>query len=160
MKKHKQGYFLIEALLSIVIFSVLVLSIFSMIGFLQRRVTRSDFESEAGKVLQDGMEIAHSAVLADWSAYADGDYYPVFDADDKTWILLSGEEEGIETRFGRKISLSRVCRDKSSGERLETAVCGGDIDPRSREIMVSVWWAEESKDKLVEAKLLVLNTNE
>ncbi len=158
--KQRQGYFLIEALLGIVIFSMLVLSVFSMVSFLQNRVTRSNFESDAARLLQDGMEIAHSSVLANWDGYADGSYYPVFDAADASWILLTGEDSNLEARFGRKITLNKVCRDLDDGERDETGTCSGKLDPASREIEVSVWWTEKELEKEVKAKLLVFNTNE
>lgn len=157
--KNKGGYFLIEALLGIVIFSMLILSVFSMIGFLQRRVVRSDFESDAARLIQDGMEIAHSAILADWDGYKDGSYYPVFDATNQTWVLLKGEDSDLETRYNRKIVLSKVCRNPLTGEREETGICKGEVDAMTREVEVSVWWEERGENKEVKLKLLVLNTN-
>lgn len=157
----KKGYFLIEALLSIVIFSVLILSLFSMVSFLQRRVNRSVYESEAARLLQDGMEIAHSAVLADWTGYGDTAYFPAFDNDAQAWILLPGEETELEVRFGRKIELRRVCRDPNSGIVLAYAsTCSGHLDESSREISTTVWWKESGQEKQISAKLLILNTND
>lgn len=154
----KNGYFLIEALLSLVFFSILLLSVFSMISFLQRRTVRSNFESDAGLVLQDGMEITHSVLLSDWLGYADGVYHPVYDADGDTWILMGGPEDNLETRFSRGIEIKRVCRDASTGERIESAgVCLADLDRNSREVTVSVSWLEEGAMKNIDAKLLILN---
>lgn len=157
----KKGYFLIEAILSVVIFSLLILSIFSMISFLQRRIVRSGFENDATLVLQDGIEIAHSVLKQDWSAYPDGRYYPVFNADTKSWMLASGTESGVEARYDRYIDLRKICRDRVTGERLAYGTaCGGVIDKHSREISASVTWLEAGSSKSIGATLLVLNINE
>jgi len=157
----KKGYFLIEALLSIVIFSVLILSLFSMVSFLQRRVNRSTYEAEAARLLQDGIEIARSAILADWGGYADTSYFPAFDNDSESWILLPGEEAGLEVRFSRKIELRQVCRDSSTGVLLSySQTCSGEPDPLSREVVTTVWWNEAGQERQINAKLLVLNTND
>lgn len=154
----KNGYFLIEALLSLVIFSILLLSLFSMISFLQRRTVRSSFESDAVLVLQDGMEIAHSVLVSDWLSYKDGLYHPAFDADTDTWVLVAGPEEGLEARYSRSIEVKNVCRDARTGERIDSnGVCLADLDRNSRELTVTVSWLEEGEVKNIDAKLLVLN---
>lgn len=153
----RRGFFLIEALLSIVIFTVLILSIFSMISFLQRRTTRSDFESEAAVLLEDGMEIAHSSVLADWDGYSDGVYFPVFDVSRQNWILLNGEESDLEARYSRKITLSKVCRS-SDGELLSSSTCPTP-DPLTRQIEVKVGWTDQTGEKQIQARLLILKND-
>jgi len=156
----KKGYFLIEALLSIVIFSMLILSIFSTIGFLQRRTVRSSFESDASLLMQDGMEIAHSTIQSNWNL-ADGIYYPLFDVDENSWKLEKGEETNLETRYSRKIEVKRVCRDQNSGDKIPfSGVCTGGIDSNSKELITTVSWTEEGEAKSVEASLLVLKINE
>ncbi len=159
--KKKNGYFLIEALLSIVIFAMLILSVFSMISFLQRRTVRSSFEADAVLLLQEGMEIAHSVILSDWNGYPDNIYFPVFDATNNSWILLPGEETGLEARYNRKIEIKRVCRASGTGEILEdNSPCLGALDPASRVAVASVWWDEDGKTRELSARLLVLNTDE
>lgn len=156
--KNNKGYFLIEALLSIVIFSMIILSLFSMINFLQRRAVQSTFETDAGLLLQDGMEIAHSSLLSDWAGYSDGTYYPVFDVDANSWILIEGEETGLEVIFTRKIEIKRVCRNVNTGERIEfTNICTGEIDPNSRVVKTIINWVEDDQAKEIGAELLVLN---
>lgn len=154
----KKGYFLIEALLSVVIFSMLLLSIFSMISFLQQRTVRSSFESDATLLLQDGMEIAHSVLQSNWN-YPDGVYYPSFmvDGNNSAWTLVEGEEINLEARYGRKIELKRVCRDQTTGDRIAyTGVCTGALDSSSREIITTVSWMEENQPKSITASLLVI----
>jgi len=156
----KQGFFLIEALLSIVIFTVLIISVFSMISFLQRRTVRSSYESEAVLVLQDGVEIARSVILKDWRGYSDGIYKPVFDADENSWVLLPGEEVGFKAKYNRKIELRRVCRAVDGEILANNSPCLGSVDNNVREILVNVSWLEKDEDKSISAKLLVLNQNE
>lgn len=157
----KNGYFLIEALLSIVIFSMLILSVFSMISFLQRRTVRSSFEAEAVVLLQDGMEIARSTLLADWNGYPNNTYFPVFDVSANSWTLIPGEEEGLEARYSRKIVVKKVCRDGDTGEILDYgSVCLGAIDLVTLEVVTTVWWDEGGQEREVSARLLVLNANE
>ena len=155
----KKGYFLIEALLSIVIFSVLVLSIFSMISFVQNRATRSNFDSEAALLLQEGTEIAHSVLLGDWENYGDAVYFPLFNATTETWELKEGEENNLHALFSRKIELMKVCRDSSTGNILSTNFpCEGQIDPNSRIVKTTITWLERGVNKEISAQLLVLKT--
>jgi type II secretory pathway pseudopilin PulG len=159
--KLKYGYFLIEALLSIVIFAMLILSIFSVISFLQRRVVRSSLEAEAALLLQEGVEIAHSTLLSDWRGYPPSTYFPVFNVSTNAWVLLPGEETGLEARFNRKIELKDVCRDAQTGEILtSSSPCLGAMDPLSREVVATVSWTEKGVDRAISTRLLILNTNE
>lgn len=156
---RNKGYFLIEALLSIVIFATLILSVFSMISFLQRRTVRSSLEAEAVRLAQDAMEITHAAILSDWNGYADGTYFPIFDADANSWVLFPGEEANLEARYTRKITLKKVCRD-TKGDIIDASPCLGTVDNVSRRVEVTVGWMEKDKSREIGAKLLVLNTNE
>lgn len=157
---RNDGYFLIEALLSIVIFAVLILSVFSMISFLQRRTVRSNFEAEAVLLVQDAMEITHTAILSDWGGYPDGTYFPVFNADENSWILFPGEETDLETRYSRKIILKRVCRDVDGDILEDNSPCLGTVDNISRQAEVTVSWMEKEVSREIGAELLVLNTND
>lgn len=132
-----------------------------MISFLQRRTVRSSFESEATLLLQEGIEITHSVLLSDWDQYADGTYFPVFDADLNSWTLFPGEETELETRYGRKLVLTHVCRDAANGNILvNTSTCFGVRDSLTRKVEATVSWKEKEADRAVSASLLILNTNE
>ena len=157
--KNKKGYFIIEALLSIVIFTTLLLSLFSMISFLQRRVVRSSFESDAGLLLQEGTEIARTSLLSNWNSYTSGVYHPVFNADSETWDLAPNEEADLQARYKRKIEISQVCRD-AAGERLTMdGGCAGEIDKYTKSIVTTLEWEENSETQSLSAELLVLNLN-
>lgn len=156
-----RGYFLIEALLSVVIFSVLILSLFSMLSFLQNRTVRSTFESDATALLQDGMEITHSALLSNWTLYPDGTYYAAFNPDENAWELTPGEGAVLETRYSRKIELKKVCRDANGKKVGSGGVCTvpNVQDAYTREVTTTVSWLEEGVPKQIEATLLVLRAN-
>jgi len=159
MKKKEGGFFLIEALISIVIFTMLLLSLFSMISFLQRRIVRSNFESDAGLLLQEGMEIGRTTVLAGWSEYTNGTYHPVFDEDAKSWTLSVGSESALQAKYNRSIEVKEVCRDVS-GEKIEGVPCAGSYDKHSREITTKLTWQEKGEEKSLSASLMLINTNE
>jgi hypothetical protein len=155
------GYLILEVLIAIVIFSMVLLTLYTMVRTSQLRTTRSDYDSQASLLLQEGMEIAVGVVKSDWDAYLDGTYHPVYDADNDSWVLVTGSESGLQTRFERAISLSRVCRDSTSGEIIEESagLCSGDIDPNSKLLKTVVSWDEKGEAKDIEAQLLVLNLN-
>lgn len=158
--KNQRGYLIIESLIAIVILVMVVLSLFSMISFLQIRTQRSKYESDAGIVLQDSMEIAHSALLSNWQGYRDGSYTPFFDAKKNVWVLVSGEGDEVQARFTRRVEINGVCRDIQSGERINSSVCPGKIDENSKTISVSILWREGESDKKIDVDLMVFNLPE
>jgi type II secretory pathway pseudopilin PulG len=158
-----KGFIMVEILLSLVIFSMIFITLFGTISFLQRRTERSRYDSQASSYVTDGMEIAHNALLTNWKGYADGVYSPAFDADSKSWILLPGEETSLATRFDRSITIESVCRDTITGERrdlLSGGACqSGKKDIMSKEVTVLLKWKEVNVDKKISATLLVFNAN-
>lgn len=157
----KKGFIMVEILLALVIFSMIFITLFGTISFLQRRTERSRYDSQASSYVTDGMEIAHNALLNDWNAYPDGVYSPAFDADSKSWILVTGGETALATRFDRAISIVSVCRDTINGERkplLSGGACqSGKKDLTSKEVTVTLNWKEVNLDKNISARLLVFN---
>jgi len=154
----QKGFLIIETLIAIVIFSLVAFSLFSTISFLQIRTQKSRYDAEASLLLQEGTEITHTIVFSNWEGYLDGVYFPAFDADDESWVLLEGEESGIKTRFTRNIRLVSVCRDTITGLQIadyeQSGVCSGEIDANSKIIVTTVDWREDDKDKSVTARLL------
>ncbi len=154
---------MVEILLSLVIFSMIFITLYGTISFLQRRTERSRYDSQASSYVTDGMEIAHNALLNDWKAYPDGVYSPAFDADSKSWVLVDGGETELATRFDRTITLASVCRDTITGERrplLSGGACqSGKKDNTSKEVTVNLTWKEVNVNKNISARLLVFNGN-
>ena len=160
--KIKKGFYILEALLAVVILSMVLLSLFSMVSFLQRRTVKSSHETEASLLLQEGMEIAHSALLAGWKSYPDGVYSPAFeDADEEKWVLIPDEETNLQALFTRRIILISVCRNPDTGERMDiSGSCGSNKDDNSRIIKTTIIWDEKGKTNEIEGSLLVLKLPE
>ncbi|MFC1649381.1 hypothetical protein ACFL2C_01535 [Patescibacteria group bacterium] len=153
--KYK-GYMLLEVVIAMLIFVMVGLSIFTSVGFLQLRIRKSEYQEEAVAVLQEGMEIAQNAILVNWGAYPDGAYKPVYDADQDLWVLFIGEEEGVRSRYTRKLELVSVCRDSVSGDTIELVAgsCLGDLDLSSRTILGEVVWRENGQDVSIQSSYL------
>src|SRR5690606_24612933 len=103
------------ALIAVLVLSMVVLSIFSTMSFLTNRGRRSSYESDANLLLQEGMEVAHGAITSNISQYPEGTYFPAYDTNTDSWILLPGTEENIRTRFERSVEIKNVCRDPETG---------------------------------------------
>ena len=157
-KTDQNGFLIIETLIAIVIFSLVAFSLFSTISFLQIRTQKSRYDAEATALAQEGTEIAHNALFADWGGSPSGQYFPAFNASEEDWILLSGKETDLETRFTRYIELIDVCRDTVTGEQIvsfeETNICTGEIDDNSRIIKTVISWQEGDSEKEIITRLL------
>jgi type II secretory pathway pseudopilin PulG len=156
--QNKKGFLIIETLIAVVIFALVGLSLYSTMGFLQIRTQKSNYDTEAILLVQEGTEIAYKTLFSDWGGYPDNTYFAVFDSDANDWSLLPGEENGLHGRFAREIRLIQVCRDSSTGEHItkyeETGVCSGDIDANSRVIQTEVSWEESGEKKNIVARLV------
>lgn len=152
--KNQDGYLIIEALIAVVVFSFIALSLFFSVSYLQVSTQKAGFDAEAALLVQEATEIAHNALLSDWAGYDDGIYFPIFDADQDEWVLFSGEEDGLKTRFSRSIELSSVCRNVSTGEQVFERPCTGEIDQNSRYIDTVVTWIESGEEKELSTRLL------
>lgn len=155
---NQKGFLILETLIAIVIFSLVAFSLFATISFLQIRTQKSRYDAEASILAQEGTEIAHNALFADWGGYVNGTYFPAFNASEDDWILLPGEEADLQTRFTRYITISDVCRDTVTGEQIESyydsGVCTGEIDDNSKLISTTIQWQEDENEKSITARLL------
>jgi hypothetical protein len=156
MKKNS-GFLIIEVLIAIVILSMVLLTIFSMVRVSQIRAQKTDFNSEMAILSQNGVEIASDNLKNNW-AISLGVYHPVFYNDENTWGLDIGEEANLETRFTRKIEIKQVCRNHSTGERIDATPCSGDVDQNSRLVVVTVSWMNIDFGGPVSSELLVIKT--
>jgi len=151
--KNKQGFLIIEVLLAIVILSMIFLTLFTVLSFTTNRTEKSKYDSQAASILQQGVELTRTTLLANWSASSAGTYYPQYDANADQWSLARGSEARLQGRFTRIIKVQNVCRSGADGSQV---ICG-TIDPRSKIINVVISWKEGSTDKTVESTLLVFN---
>jgi len=162
MRKIFAGYIVLEALLSIVVLSMVVLSVFPMLSFLLKRSERSRYEARAGVLLQEAMEISYNVLLSGWDSYTEGEYKPALDAVTNRWVLVSGEDTNLETRFSRSIKISYVCRNLEGGKPIDPEIfepnpCPGILDAKSKWIKTTVSWDEAGEVKKTSANLLALD---
>jgi type II secretory pathway pseudopilin PulG len=153
-----RGFLLLEALLTIVVFAMVVLATVPMLSFLLRRTAQSRLEPQAGFLLQEGIESTYNILTSNWSAYpVDGVYHPGKTNSNK-WVLFSGDQTNLESIYTRSITLQRVCRD-ANGNILEDppGFCSGKVDPNSRVIKVHLSWDENDTSKELNSQYLVVN---
>lgn len=157
MKKDK-GYIILEAILAIVVLAMVVLSVVPMLSFLLQRSARARFEPQASLLLQEGIETTYNIFISNWDAYPlDGTYHPAKSSSGK-WVLVTGIENNLETRFERGVSITKACRD-DNGNLLDTpdGVCSGNRDANSRVVKTTVKWQEDDETKELVANLLIVN---
>jgi hypothetical protein len=158
--KNQKGYLIVEVLISIVIFAMVVLSLFSSISFVFIRTEKSKYDSEAMGLVQEGIEVSYNVLLNDWTSYADGTYFPAINATKHQWLLLPGENEKIRAKYTRTVEVKSACREIGSGNILPVPVlgiCPGEYDTKSKIIKSTVSWEESGEMKEASADLLIFN---
>lgn len=159
MKKQK-GFLIIEVLLAIVILSMVFLTLFTVLSFTTNRTERSKYDSQAASILQQGVELTRTTLLANWASTAPGTYYPIFDANTEQWSLVLGSEGVLQGRFTRSIKIASICRESTNGLQIPCPSGGIDphvVDSHSKAIDVTISWKEGTVDKTVQTTLLVFN---
>lgn len=151
-----------EVMISITVLTMVTVSVLPIVGWLISRGRNFANENRAGFLLQEGMEVGYNVFLDKWDdefvVYPEGIYHPAVSVADgqDSWVLLPGAQDGLETRFSRKIEVGKVCRDQTSGEWSEFPCSGTNVfDEKSRIIKTSVYWNESGKPTSVNAKLLL-----
>ena len=153
---RKKGFVILEALLSIVVLSMVVLSVVPMLSYLLKRTARSRYEPQAALLLQEAIEISYNIFISDWNAYpVDGTYHPGKSGSGK-WVLFTGTQNNLETIYTRSIEVKRACRD-NDGKLIEGPVCTGTKDNDSRVITAKVTWDDAGEIKDLTAKILLVD---
>lgn len=160
----KQGFTIMEVMLTIALLGIMVSIFFPMLSFLIAKSNYLSYRSEAGLVLQEGIEVTYNTLLGNWDddfiIYTEGNpYHPYVDLAVGKWSLSTGAETGVEGRFDRSITLSKVCRDPSSGNWSESS--GGCTTPlvwdkNSKLIRTEVQWTENGVVNNQKLQLLVV----
>ena len=153
--KNKGGFLIIEVLLAIVILSMIFLTLFTVLSFTTNRTEKSKYDSQAASVLQQGVELTRTTLLANWTATTEGTYFPIYDANTDQWGLTKGTEALIQGRFTRVIKIKSVCRNSADGVQVSCPL--SPVDSRSKIIDVAISWNEGGAVKTVESTLLVFN---
>lgn len=159
--RNQRGYLAVEAMMAVVIFVVMVIGLFSAVGFLATRARGAGSDTEAGLIMQEGIEVGYNILMTGWMRFGEGEYFPARSTVERggkgEWVLLPGKENGVKAKYARWIEIERVCRipvgEEQAGER--TNCLGGEIDLNSRLIRSVVEWEEEGEWKRIEEELVV-----
>ncbi len=153
--KNNRGFLIIEVLLAIVILSMIFLTLFTVLSFTTNRTEKSKYDSQAASVLQQGVELTRTTLLANWTATKEGTYYPRYDANSDQWELAIGSEAVLQGRFTRVIKIKSVCRNSGDGIQVNCPLA--PVDSHSKIIDITISWNESGTTKTVESTLLVFN---
>lgn len=157
-RKNDKGFLIIEVLLAIVILSMIFLTLFTVLSFTTNRTEKSKYDSQAASIMQQGVELTRTTLIANWKATNPGTYYPVYDANSEQWGLNHGTEATLQGRFTREIKIDNVCRESINGTQVTCPA--GNLDSQSKVISVKISWVEGAKIKEVNTSLLVFNTKQ
>lgn len=157
MKRTQQsskGYLILEILIATAIFGLIIVSVVPTLGFLLKRVVRTNDDISASLILEEGIETAYNVLTTHWGQYPDAHYIVSVDTTGPSpvWTLIEGPEDKLQAKYTRTISIEGVSRDKTTGK-----MGAGIVDPNSRIIVSEVTWNTGGKDQKVSARLLVVN---
>jgi hypothetical protein len=132
-----------------------------MVSFLLKRTERSKYESSAGALLQEGMEVSYNVLLSQWNCCTTTGSYKItrfVSGSNTQWKLSLGEESNIETRFSRQILIRDVCRDGTHSviPRNSDGSCSGTTSDDARVITTKITWDESGVAKQLISDLLVV----
>jgi type II secretory pathway pseudopilin PulG len=155
----KPGFTLFEVVLSFAVLMMVISTIFPTIGWMINRTKKLQNDTNAGLLMQEGMEAAYNVFLTNWGI-SEGVYHPAVSVVgmSEVWTLIPNEQTGVEAKFKRKIEVAHVCRSSSTGEH-SLGVCGGDsvVDANSKWLKTTISWEEAGEPHKVESELLIAN---
>lgn len=136
--KNKNGFMMVEVLITISIITISVLSFMSVAQKSLYLARQSTHTAQAGFLLEEGAEAVRIIRDNGWtnisSLTTSTYYYPTFNG--ATWTLSSTPNTvGI---FTRQVTISNVNRDNSTSDISTT----GTNDPSTKLITVNVSWSE------------------
>jgi len=168
MVHNKSGFTLLEVVISLAVLSILVATFMPILGWLMTRSKATMYDTQAGLILQEGMEVSYNVMVGswdeDWSVYPEGKYHPAIDvsASPEKWVLLSGAQTGVQAKFDRQIEIKPVCRNNGDGKLIpgNCPPTAGTRDNNSKLLTTTVNWLENGRPKSISAELLVVNLGE
>ena len=132
---HQRGYSLIEILISMALLGLLLPVVFAMIYSTYAGKSQSTKRLEAAQRLVESSEIMRAIRERSWYLIAtNGIYHPV--PDGNTWTLA--ENPDTVAGFDRTITIEDAYRNED-GQLVEV---GGDIDPSTKKITISIAWTQ------------------
>ena len=158
VRRSRLGFLILEAIIAIGILSIVLVTVFPSLNFFLKRARRSQNETQATLLLQEGQEVAYHvfSTTPNWDVYTIGaTYIPVHNG---MWELIAGVEANLETLYTRKIEIQAICRNPSSGEQMNIPSCSAthpQFDATSRLVVTTVSWEENGTSQELTAELLV-----
>src|SRR3989344_9541859 len=134
----RQGFSLIEILISVAFVAVLTLILVSTVTF-SHNLRRTDQEkTQAALYAQGAVEAVQQLA---WSRVVNGDWHPIIDATQQ-WSLAAGSEL-LDNKFTRQITIADVRRASQQNGQAYGAIVesGGFIDPSSKKLTAVITWA-------------------
>lgn len=160
------GYFILDTLIGFTIFAILIASIIPTISFVFKRSKKSQHDTLASIVLQNGLEASYSALQSmNWSNISYyTPYYPLTNMSNKSWELLLGEQTNLETRFTRHFTFEKVCRVNTTGVlsafNPNTNSCqntADQLDVNTIRMIGKISWEEAGTKQKKEVELLLIS---
>lgn len=131
---REKGQTLIELLITIGLSAILIPAL--LVGFSVTRNGRAQQEQrlQATNYFKEAQEAIRIVVANNWDNLVDGTFHPVVSG--STWTLVAGSEIIFGFGFTRQIVISSVYR----GSNGSIVTSGGNLDPSTKKITISVSW--------------------
>ena len=153
---NRQGFGIIEILITILIISIALFSLLELYSFYIRVGSRNVKQLQAVSLAQEAMEATRSVKDESWnniSGLALGAaYYPAQSAGPPAkWILNSGQQS--ISGFTRQVVFSKVYRDINDN----IIDIGGTEDTGSRKVTADVFWQDGGTSRDVKLVTYLMN---
>lgn len=150
-----------EVIVAIAVLTILIAVFFPVVGWLTAKTKYLQYDNQASALVQEGIEVTYDVLQNDWDEdferyVENADYHPVPDMG--KWTLSSGDEDGVEGRFTRSVTVSKICRNTVDGKWVEGITgCSGSWvwDINSKLVKTRVIWVERGRTKTLDARFLI-----
>lgn len=150
--KYRNGFTLIEAMLSMALLLLLSLGSVSANRLATTAVTINELRSGANTLAVQGAEALLSVRADNFLGLSPGTYHPFFDG--TKWALVSGQE--TVGKFTRSIVLKPVMRSLTCfSEVCDITTAGGVTDDGSLTSEVKVSWKQSGQQKEIVLSSLI-----
>lgn len=154
--QFSSGFGLIEIVVSIGVVAVVLFSIAQASRLAHRVIAKSQRETQAQFLIEEGVEAMKILRDAGWAAHiaplsGSAIYYPTFDTSINGWRMLQANPEPIGGVFTRIITVEPVYRRNSDDDIVDiSSPDPKTIDPGTRKVTVRVSWSEAATSTLRE----------
>ncbi|MDP3975628.1 MAG: hypothetical protein Q8P95_01805 [bacterium] len=145
-KRSGKGFGLIESLVSITVFTLIATAATSVLVTIHKTSLQSDQSGRAYRILEESYEAVRFIRDDNFLYLRDGNHGLRFE--NNTWSFTEEEQDTINGIFTRQIAINSASRDGSGN-----VTDDGTLDPRTKEINITVSWLSDSgKDQQVTSR--------